>query len=160
MTKDHAKPSVVARNRRCLGLETACLLAFLVVVGAVFSAAMPRRSATVAGEPDPAGVERMAAMDVVAAVQATPEYGIMSRCRADSPQYRILCRKARLRVVAAAQYVARKERYSSVLCAPSSELPDITQRVMSTLAHPSPDFLPVAQLTQRPFTGEVIAASA
>ena len=160
MTKDHTKPSVVTRNRPHLGRETACLLAFVVVVGAVFFATMSRRSSAVAGEPDPAGIERMAAVDVGAAIQVTPEYGRMPRCRADTPQYRILCRKARLRVVAAAQYVARKERYRSVLCSPSSELPDITHRVMSTLAHPSVDFLPVAQLTQRPFTGEVIAAAA
>ena len=99
-------------------------------------------------------------MDVHAAIQVTPEYGIMSRCRADTPQYRILHRKARLRVVAAAQYVARSERYSSVLCSPSSDLPDITHRIMSTLAHPSPDFFPIAELSDRPFTGGVIPVAA
>lgn len=160
MTKDHAKPTLVARNRPCLGRETACLLAFVMVVGAVFCATMSRRPSAVAGEADPAGIERMAAIDVGAAIRVTPEFVIMSRCRVDTPQYRILRRKARLRVVAAAQYVARKERYSSVLCSPSSGLPDITNRVMSRLVNPSPDFLPIAQITQRPFTGEVIPLAA
>ena len=99
-------------------------------------------------------------MDVGAAMRVTPEFVIMSRCRSDTPQYRILNRKARLRVVAAAQYVAREEQYSSVLCSPASDLPDITTRVMSRLVNPSPDFLPVAQIMQRPFTGGVIPLAA
>ena len=159
MTKNHAKPSAKTEHVPHLGRQTVCLLTFLAVV-ALFFATTLRRPSAVATTPDAAGISSVAAMDVGAAIQVTPEYGIMSRCRADTPQYRILRRKARLRVVAAAQYVARKERYSSVLCSPSSDLPDITHRVMSTLAHPSPDFFPVAQLTQRPFTGEVIAAAA
>jgi hypothetical protein len=132
---------------------------FLVVVAVLF-ATMLRKPSAVATVADSAGLGRVAAMNVHAAIQMTPEYGMISRCPADSPRYRILHRKARLRVVAAAQYVARKERYSSVVCSPSSGLPDITDRVMSTLAYPSPDFLPVAQITDRPFTGEVIAVAA
>jgi len=159
MTKNHAKPSAKAEHVPQFGRQTVCLLTFLVVV-VLFFATTLRRPSAVATMPDPAVISSVAAMDVGAAIQVTPEYGIMSRCRADTPQYRILCRKARLRVVAAAQYVAREERYSSVVCSPSPDLPDITHRVMSTLAHPSPGFLPVAQLTQRPFTGEVIAAAA
>jgi len=160
MKKEHAKPTLAARSCPYLGRETACLLAFLVVVGAVFCATLARRPCAVAGEADPAGIERMAAIDVGAAIRVTPEFVIMSRCRADTPQYRILHRKARLRVVAAAQYVARKERYSSVLCSPTSDLPDITDSVMSRLVNPTPDFLPIAQITQRPFTGEVIPLAA
>jgi len=159
MRKTHAKPDSNTGKRPYVVRETVCLVTLLVVV-AVFFATMLCRPSAVATVPDSADIYRVAAMNVHAAIQVTPEYGIMTRCPADSPRYRVLYRKARLKVVAAAQYVARKERYSLVLCSPSSELPDITHRVMSTLAHPRPDFFPIAELSDRPFTGEVIAVTA
>ena len=159
MSRTHAKPDSNTGKHPYLGRGTFCLVTLLIVVS-VFLATMLCRPSAVATVPDSTGVCRVAAINVHAAIQVTPEYGIISRCPADSPRYRILYRKARLRVVAAAQYVARKEQYNSVLCSPSSELPDITESVMTTLAYPSLDFLPVAQITDRPFTGELIAVAA
>ncbi|MCK5557879.1 MAG: hypothetical protein KAJ01_05850, partial [Candidatus Hydrogenedentes bacterium] len=99
----------------------------------------------------------VAAMDIEVVLQVTPEYRMMFRYGCDSPQYRILYRKARLKVAAAAQRVGREMGYSAVLCSPSSHLPDITGRVAVTLVNPSPDFCPVADLSGRPFTGDVIS---
>ena len=99
----------------------------------------------------------VAAMDIEVVLQVTPEYRMMFRYGYDSPQYRILYRKARLKVAAAAQRVGREMGYSAVLCSPSSHLPDITGRVAVTLVNPSPDFCPVADLSGRPFTGDVIS---
>jgi|GEM_PF-3215074 len=104
--------------------------------------------------------DTVAALDVETAMQVTPEYELMSRYPADSPQYRMLERKARLRVTAAAQYVARSERYGTVLSLPSSELQDITERVRSTMVTPSLDFFPVAVISTTPFTGDEVPLAA
>ncbi len=101
-------------------------------------------------------VDAVATLDVATAMQVTPEYRLLSRSPADSPQYRVLQRKARLRVTAAAQYVAREEQYGTVLCVPSSELQDITDRVRATMVTPNLDFFPVAVISTTPFTGEEV----
>jgi hypothetical protein len=102
----------------------------------------------------------IAALDVEMAMQVTPEYQLMSRYPADSPQYRMLERKARLRVTAAAQYVARQEQYGTVLYLPSSEVQDITERVRWTMVTPALDFFPVAVISTTPFTGDEVPLAA
>ena len=165
MRKCLAKRQPKARSGAYLWRKAALLVTLLIVLGAVFSGTMLRRPSTAvedstwqADVPDLHDTDRVAAIDVDAVIQVTPEYAVMSRFPADSPEHRILHRKARLRVAAAAQYVARKQRYSAVLCSPSSSLPDITDCVMSRIVSPSLDFFPVAQLSDRPFTGGVILA--
>lgn len=98
-----------------------------------------------------------ASMDLETVLQVTPEYAMMSRYSSDSRQYRILYRKSRLRVAAAAQWVGREMGYSAVSCSVSSYLPDITEHVTDILVNPRPDFCPVADLSGRPFTGDVIS---
>ena len=105
-------------------------------------------------------IDVVAALDVETAMEVTPEYRLMSCHPADSPQYRVLQRKARLRVTAAAQYVARQDQYKTVLCLPSSEVQDITERVRATMVTPNLDFFPVAELSTEPFTGEEVPLAA
>jgi len=105
-------------------------------------------------------VDKVAALDIQRAMQVTPEYRILSRYPVDSPQHRMLERKARLRVTAAAQYVAQQERYGTVLCLPSSEVQDITERVRSTMVTPTLDFFPVAVISTTPFTGNEVPLAA
>jgi hypothetical protein len=139
----------------------------LAAITAVASRTPVRESATAATTSTDHGrasvdrtVDTVAALDLDAATQVTPEYRMLSRCPADSPQYRMLQRKARLRVTAAAQYVAQREQYGTVFYLPSSEVQDITERVRSTMVTPTPDFLPVAVISTTPFTGDEVPLAA
>jgi hypothetical protein len=138
--------------------KVAIWIMVLVVAGAMAWITAPVRSRALAGAPRFRSGEEVATIDVASALCATPEYRIMRRYGHDSDQHRILSRKARLRVTAAAQHVARDKGYGSVVCSPSSSLPDVTDRVISTIRTPNLSFDAVAQLSDRPFTGAVIPA--
>jgi hypothetical protein len=133
------------------------LLVFsLVIVATIVSVILWQRLPEVVAKDRTPLVDETAAMDIGAVLQVTPEYVMMSRYSHDLPQYRILQRKARLKVVAAAQHAARDMGYSAVLCWLSSDLPDITEQVAATLVSPSADFRAVADLSVGPFTGNLI----
>ncbi len=152
-TESQAKPHDGKRLR-----GRGFLLVFsLVIVATIVSVMLWQRLPEVVAKGRMTLVDETAAMDIGAVLQLTPEYVMMSRYSYDSPQYRILHRKARLKVVAAAQHAAREMGYSAVLCWPSSDLPDITDWVAATLISPSADFRAVADLSTGPFTGNVIS---
>ena len=156
MSRTLAKSQVRSNNNKvCLRRRWAFLVSPIIVSAAIISATLWQRLPGAVAKGEASGAD--AAIHLEAVLQVTPEYRMMPRYGYDSPQYRILYRKARLRVTAAAQWVGREMGYSAVLCSSSSGLPDITRRVTATLVNPSPDFCPVADLSGRPFTGNVIS---
>jgi hypothetical protein len=126
----------------------------LIIVATIVSATLWRRSPDAVAEAGPP--DAAAAMNLNAVLQMTPEYVMMSRYAYGSQEYQLVYRKARLRVVAAAQWVGREMGLCVVVCSPSTDLPDVTGLVTARLISPSLDFCPVAKLTDRPFTGTVI----
>lgn len=156
MRKNLAGSQVRLHDASSLQKTAVSVLFMMVILAAVVSATfwqgLPEAVAK-AGTADMAA----AAMDLATVMQVTPEYAMMSRYSSDSRQYRILYRKSRLRVAAAAQWVGREMGYSAVSCSVSSYLPDITERVADILVNPKPGFFPVADLSGMPFTGDVIS---
>ena len=159
-------PNTTGIRARLLQIAALVVLLLAVLATIVFRAPIRQEPAATATSTEHArasvkrDIDVVAALDVETAMQVTPEYRVLSRYPADSPQHRILSRKARLRVTAAAQYVARNEQYGTVLGSASSGLPDITPRVLSIMETPTLDFFPVAVLSHRPFTGEEIPLAA
>lgn len=151
-TESQAKP----HDGKCSRGRDVLLVFSLVIVAAIVSVILWQRLPEVVAKDRVSLVDETAAMDIAAVLQVTPEYAMMAGYSYDSTQYRILHRKARLKVVAAAQHAARDMGYSAVLCWLSSDLPDITEHVAATLVSPSADFRAVADLSVGPFTGNLI----
>jgi len=155
MRKNLAGSQVRLHNASSLRQKGVSVLFMMVILAAVVSATLWQGLPVALAKAGTADLA--AAMDLEAVLQVTPEYAMMSRYSSDSRQYRILYRKSRLRVAAAAQWVGREMGYNAVSCSVSSYLPDITERVADILVNPRPGFFPVADLSGMPFTGDVIS---